>query len=554
MNPPPLGQVLVRRKVITSQQLEAALQEQAAVGGRLGAVLARMGLASEEAVYAALSEQMGVPYIRVRRIEVSEDLRRLVPAQIAHHYRCLPMEQADGVLKVAVADPLDVRLLDDLKTLLRCEVRPALADEGEIAEAIQRCYGVGADTIGGLAAEAQAEVRESRVEDVKDLSGEASVSRLVGQILAEAFRARATDVHLEPGEKALRLRYRLDGLLYDRRVPAEIRRFHEAIVSRIKVLARLNIAEKRLPQDGRFTMRAEEGELDVRVSVLPTPHGEAVNLRLLSVRSALRGLEGLGLLEEDRAALERVIQRPHGVLFATGPTGSGKTTTLYACLKRIHDGTKKILTIEDPIEYQLEGVIQMQVQPKIGLTFAQGLRAMLRHDPDVMMVGEVRDPETAEATVRAALTGHFVLSSLHTNDAPSAVPRLLNMGVEPYLISSTLEAVVAQRLVRVICPDCRREAPAPEGLGRGWNLGATVFEGAGCEGCGYTGYRGRTALYEVLMVDDAIRGLIEARAPAGEIREEATRRGMRSLAQDGAEKVRRGWTTVAEALRATQME
>ena len=547
----PIGELLVRRGVLRQAHLERVLDAERQEGERLGQVCVRLGLAEAGQVAEALAVQMDVPHRALRGAAPAPEVLARMPATVAHHYGCMPLAVRDGVFEVAVADPLDLRRLDDLKTLLDCPVRPVLAEEDEIRRAQRDAYGIGADTAGRLEGAA---VAEKDSEDIEGGDADASVARLVNQILADAARARATDVHLEPGDGAVGLRYRIDGVLHERRVPSDMKRLLPAVVSRVKILARLNIAEKRLPQDGRFSAHGEAGEFDVRVSVLPSAHGEAVNLRFLSQRHTRRDLEGIGLLEDDCRLLERVVAQPHGVLLATGPTGSGKTTTLYACLQRIRGLERKILTIEDPVEYRLGGVVQMQVQPKIGLDFAGGLRAMLRHDPDVMMVGEIRDPETAEAAVRAALTGHFVFSTLHTNDAPGAVPRLLNMGVEPYLLSASLEAVVSQRLVRLVCPECKTRTSPPPGPARRWKLDGPVYEGAGCEACESTGYRGQTGIYEVFAVDEGARELIDARAPAGRLRRHALEGGMRRLADDGMEKVRLGWTTVEEVLRVTRQE
>jgi type II secretory ATPase GspE/PulE/Tfp pilus assembly ATPase PilB-like protein len=392
------------------------------------------------------------------------------------------------------------------------------------------------------------------------MAEDASIIKFVNQILQEAIADRATDIHLEPFHDELRTRFRIDGILYDIHIPETIKYFHPAIVSRIKIMAGLNIAERRLPQDGRIKIKLGEQELDLRVSVIPTVFGESVQIRVLS-QSAFLELEKLGLSPEDLKVIEGVITKPHGVIFVTGPTGSGKSTTLYASLARINSNAVKIITIEDPVEYQLRGVNQIQVNPQIGFTFATALRHMLRHDPDVMMVGEVRDYETAEIAIRSALTGHLVFSTLHTNDASGAVTRLLDMGVEPFLASSSLECLIAQRLVRLICPKCKVPVKAKKEILEEmrkdieFNIsGAEIYEGKGCQDCRFTGYRGRTGIYEIITVTEKIRDLILARASSQQIKRQAITEGMRTLRQDGLRKVLKGLTTFAEVVRVTQQE
>ncbi len=395
---------------------------------------------------------------------------------------------------------------------------------------------------------------------MRQMAEDASIIKFVNQIIHQAVVDRATDIHIEPFEDQLRVRYRIDGVLYDANVPSNIKYFHSAIVSRIKIMANLDIAERRLPQDGRILVRMGENDLDLRISILPTPYGETVDIRILTP-GMLFSLSDLGLSGNDLKILEKLIKNPHGIMFVTGPTGSGKTTTLYACLSQINDSKKKIITIEDPIEYQVKGVTQLQVQPKIGFTFAQGLRSMLRHDPDVMMVGEVRDLETAEITIRVALTGHLVFSTLHTNDAAGGVARLLDIGIEPYLVASSVQCFIAQRLVRVVCSKCKYEVKLEPALIKQLQTEqeddlarAKVYAGKGCEACKFTGYRGRSGIYEFLLVTDAIRDLILKHASASEIRKKAVLEGMHSLRQDGWEKVKKGTTTPFEVLRVTQQE
>jgi len=388
-------------------------------------------------------------------------------------------------------------------------------------------------------------------EDTEDLAEDASIIKFVNQILQQAYYDRATDIHIEPFENDLIVRYRIDGILYDATIPPTIKYFESAIISRIKIMANLNIAERRLPQDGRINIKVGNDDLDLRVSILPTPYGESVVIRLLT-NKMLYSLKELGLSQSDLTILEEMIKKPHGIILVTGPTGSGKTTTLYACLSKINNKELKILTIEDPIEYHLNGITQIQVHPKIGLTFAAGLRSMLRHDPDVMMVGEVRDLETAEITIRVSLTGHLVFSTLHTNDAAGATTRLLDMGIEPYLVASSVECIIAQRLVRLICPECKHpinDKKAIARLGGGISEDAQIYEGKGCDKCKFTGFRGRTAIYEFIMMNDEIRHLVLNHASADQIKKKAVAMGMVTLRQDGINKVLKGITTVGEVMR-----
>jgi type II secretion system protein E len=475
----------------------------------------------------------------------------------------IPIKKKDNTLTVAVSDPLNIQTLDDLRLLLKIDVNPVLASQKDILEAIRKYYGVGAETIERMVAEPSfsqmPQTDKIATEDLESLAEDASIIKFVNQIIVQAVSDRATDIHIEPFEDQLRIRYRIDGLLYDVNVPSNIKYFHRAIVSRIKVMANLDVAERRLPQDGRILVKIADKNLDLRISILPTPYGESVDIRIL-IPGMLFNLEDLGLLPADLEILESLIKKPHGIIFVTGPTGSGKTTTLYACLTKINDNKKKIITIEDPIEYQINGVIQIQVQPKIGFSFAQGLRSMLRHDPDIMMVGEVRDRETSEITIRVALTGHLVFSTVHTNDAAGGIARLLDIGIEPYLVASSVECFIAQRLVRLICPKCKQQIKVDKELlnqlhSTPEDISAIKFyAGKGCEFCKFTGYRGRTGIYEFLLMSEPIRELVLQRAPANQIKKQAISEGMHTLRQDGWEKVKRGLTTPAEVLRVTQQE
>ena len=555
-----LGEILLEKKLIAPQALEHALLEQKKSGELLGKVLVRLGYLSERQLLEGLAAHLQLPIVSIRQLMVEDVVLKRVPVRFAWHYRCMPLRLSGKTVTIAMSDPLQVRPIDDLKVHYGLEADVVLSTEAEIEDAIQRYYGVGADTVGQILEEtprngsttAAPGAGEEPTTDLARMAEDASVIRLVNQLLLEAYKARASDVHIEPFRDELRIRYRVDGVLYDVPAPDDLRRFHQAIISRIKIMADMDIVEKRLPQDGRIKVTVGAEELELRVSIMPSLYGENMVLRLLPVRM-LFDLNALGMLPEDLKTLERTIARPHGVIFVTGPTGSGKTTTLYACLSRLNTPDRKIITIENPIEYELKGVTQIPVAPKLGFTFMEGLRSMLRHDPDVMMVGEVRDQESAEITIRMALTGHMVFTTLHTNNAPGSVTRLLDMGLEPYLISSTCLAFVAQRLVRVICPDCKVIDPEPVILDRvpREEIPPTVYKGKGCEVCRMSGYRGRLGLYEVMVVDDMVRQLIMAKAPADVIKHGLLDKGWKTMRQDGWQKVAAGMTTPEEVLRVT---
>jgi general secretion pathway protein E/type IV pilus assembly protein PilB len=530
------------------------------------AVLSADGLAEAD-LLGFLSRTLQAPVIDPEHQSPDLDLLKRFPTRLLVRHNLLPVD-ADpdaGTARVATARPCDFEPFDQLRLATGLDCEPVLAPSDDIKRALTRLLGVGADTIQALDAADDSALQVLDEPDEGDLDAgaegaahDASIVRFVNQMLTQAIERRATDVHLEPYEASLRLRFRVDGVLQEQSVPASLRRFHPAIVSRIKILSHLDIAEKRVPQDGRIKLRLGGREIDVRVSIIPMIHGEALVLRILARGDALLGTEYLGMDRRDRNLFDRVLALPHGICLVTGPTGSGKTTTLYAGLGAINDHARKIVTIEDPVEYQLPGVNQIQVNTKTGLTFARGLRAVLRHDPDVILVGEIRDRETAEIAVQASLTGHLVFSTLHTNDAPGAATRLIDMGVEPYLVASSVEVVLAQRLVRLICDECR--TPLPEAEARplrrefGDVLPETLFHGTGCRACGGTGYRGRQGVFEVMPVTDALRQLILTRAPAPEIRRQADSEGMRSLRDDGWRLVREGRTTVEELLRNTKDE
>jgi len=562
---PPLVNFLIEDKLLTQEKLNTLLIKQKELNLTIYDLLIKEGIVSEEQILKTLSKHLDLPFIKITPQEIKAEIVKKVPAKIATHYNFMPLREENGVIVVALYDPLDVIVQDEIRLFLKKEIRIVLAKKDEILQAIRKYYGIGADTVERMMVENQdLEVlsREQKSEeDIRDETIDPSVIKFVNQILVQAINDRATDIHFEPYEDEFRIRYRIDGILYNMGIPPTIKHFESSIVSRIKVMANLDIAEKRLPQDGKIKAKVGHDEFDLRISILPTPLGESVNIRILSRSSLFLGLEKLGLIGKDLEILNSIIQHPHGIILVTGPTGSGKTTTLYAALSKINSTDRKILTIEDPIEYQLKGITQMQIQPKIGLTFANGLRSMLRHDPDIMMVGEIRDLETAELAVRTALTGHLVFSTLHTNDATGAVARLLDMGIEPYLITSSVECIIAQRLVRIICDSCKEEyIPGKEILlelldEQSLNVKKPKFyRGKGCAACKFSGYKGRSAIYEILVINDDIRQLIMERTPSNIIKQKAVSLGMKTLRQDGLVKILKGMTTPEEVLRVTQQD
>jgi type II secretion system protein E len=550
-----VASLLVERNKITTAQLDEAKAACKDSAESVEKTLVDLGFCSERDVIELRGEQLAIPFIDLTAIAVDAELLKVVPSKTVHRYQLFPIDRKNGAIRVATSNPFDLYAFDELRMLTGCKIEPVLATEADIQRVIKQHYGVGGQTVDEMIGVDDVEVVSDIDEQSNDLleaAQEATVVKLVNEILVEGIRDRASDIHIEPFEDDLRIRYRIDGVLHTTHVPPQIRRFQNAIISRIKILSNLNIAEKRLPQDGSFKIRASGRDIDLRVSIVPTAFGEGVVLRVLDKQSVLLTLQDLGMGQEVFDRFAKLITLPHGIILVTGPTGSGKTTTLYAALNTIKSDEIKILTVEDPVEYYLDGVNQVQMKPTIGLTFASGLRAFLRHDPDVILVGEIRDRETAEVAINASLTGHLVFSTLHTNDASGAPTRLLDMGTEAFLVSSSVEAVLAQRLVRRICPNCK-EAYTPEAADVPPDLeldaGAQLYRGAGCRDCRDTGYKGRVGIYELLQFDDEIREAVMHQGTARDILNNARAKGFRTLRDDGWDKVRLGETTIPEVMR-----
>jgi general secretion pathway protein E len=559
------GSILVKRGLLTSQQL-IQLRQDRPEATRLDVAAVDSGLVSEEAALRALGDEVGIPFVDLEQQNIDFSLLRGFPLKLIHRHALFPIQRQNGTLTVATSDPFDLYPLDELSATTGLTIEPVLAQREQIARQIKAHLGVGSETIDDLLALQEEE--DIQLLDEIDVDGElseeaqeASVVRLVNEILLEAIDSRASDVHIESQASGLKIRYRIDGMLHAQPVPPEISRFHAAMISRLKIMARLNIAEKRLPQDGRIKLRVSGREIDVRVSVIPMLHGEGIVMRLLDKGRMQFSLEALGMEHDLHVRYSELIRMPHGIVLVTGPTGSGKTTTLYSSLLEIKDESTKIITTEDPVEYQLEGINQIQVHPKIGLTFAASLRSILRHDPDIVLVGEIRDFETAENAIQASLTGHMVFSTLHTNDAPSAYTRLVDMGVEPFLVASTVEAVMAQRLVRTLCIKCREAyRPLRDDLPKDflWDeyerRGQPLYRPHGCRSCRQSGFNGRQGIFELCVTTDAVRQLAHDRSSSWEIRQAARKDGMRTLREDAWLKVLCGLTTVDEVLRVTKSD
>jgi general secretion pathway protein E len=560
-----IGQVFLERSLIDEEELRTALNLQAESREKLGKLLVDLGYISERDCLAVVSEHLNVPAISGADYPEVPVLENVLTFRFMKQCKLVPVALENGVLTLAMTDPMDSATVDSVRQATGYQVRVLLGAESEIMDVLEKFYGSSASTFGRIIEgidEGNIENLADEIEDIeqlKDLASEAPVIRLVNLIISKAIENRASDIHIEPFEKDLKVRYRIDGILHD--VESPPKKLKAALISRVKIMSKLNIAERRLPQDGRIKLKVLGKDIDLRVSTLPTLYGESVVMRILDKSNTnLYDIMKLGFPEDSLQEFESLIRRPHGILLVTGPTGSGKTTTLYSALSTINLPDKKIITIEDPVEYQIDGVNQIHANPQIGLTFASGLRHIVRQDPDVIMIGEIRDLETAEIAIRAALTGHLVFSTLHTNDAPSAITRLIDMGAEDYLIASSLLGVLAQRLIRVICPSCKKEVfPVAEmldeiGFSRGdpTNGPDRFFEGTGCDRCGNTGFVGRVGIYELMPINDDIRKLTVGKADSNQIRKKAIENGMRPLRDDGWLKVRQGVSSIAEVLRVTQ--
>jgi type II secretion system protein E len=515
---------------------------------------------AEDVFLQKLAQVLEWPYLDLSRTSVSPEVQKRISTKIAFQHTVIPTGEVDGVLQVAVSNPFDSALLTAVQFDARSRVQFAIAPKEEIEKALKKFYGVGAETLGEMAEDEPIDLVVGEDKEITEGDQEASVIKFVNQIIWEAFKDRSTDIHFEPAEDELRIRYRIDGILHQTPMPPQLKRYQAAIISRIKVMSGMNIAEKRLPQDGRINVRIKGEEIDIRVSTVPTVYGESVSLRLLTRGKIFLTLDKLGFDPAEETGIREIIVKPHGIFLVTGPTGAGKSTSLYAFLSTINSVHKRIITIEEPVEYELKGINQIAVRSDIGLTFAVGLRHILRQDPNVIMVGEIRDLETAEIAIRAALTGHLVFSTLHTNDAPSAFTRLIDMGIEPFLVASSVEAILAQRLVRTICSHCKVEQKVERdyllkiGFPANEIETAKFYKGAGCEYCRELGYQGRMGIYELLILNEAIRPLILQRAAASTIAQRAMEGGMRTLRHDGWKKVKAGQTTIEEVLRVTQTE
>ena len=553
-----IGELFLKRGLVTRDQLDAVGRQ--ANGRRVDQLLVDQGVVTEEDALKALAEALGLKYVDLQSVEVDRTLLMKFPTSAVFRHGVLPISKTNGKVKVAINDPFNLEALNELSALSGFRLDPVLARREDVLQRIKEQLGVGGDTINELVSRSLEEGIEVVSEqgdgagDLAEIAQSASVIRLVNELLVEALELRASDVHVEPQENGLTIRFRLDGMLRIQPVPQEINQFYAAIVTRLKIMSRLNIAEKRLPQDGRIKLKISGREIDVRVSIIPMLYGEGVVLRLLDKERMKFDLRGVGMPEDVLNPFSQLISLPHGIVLVTGPTGSGKTTTLYGALNAIKDPTVKIITVEDPVEYHTVGISQIQVHSKIGLTFAMGLRSILRHDPDVILIGEIRDGETAQSAIQASLTGHLVFSTLHTNDACGAFTRLVDMGVEPYLVASTIEGVLAQRLVRLLCARCKEAyRPSTDDLPNDFaDPPEKLYRPIGCRVCRETGYMGRSGVYELLVTDTTVRHMCVERASSGDILAYGLKRGMKTLRQSGYEKVREGTTSLEEVLRVTK--
>jgi type II secretory ATPase GspE/PulE/Tfp pilus assembly ATPase PilB-like protein len=551
-----LGQDLIEKGRVSRQHIEEMKERARLTGDPLDRLLIKESLVTEPVLLETLSDLTRIPFRSLTQYEINPHAVSKLPARAAFRYQVMPLDLRGGTLVVAVNRVPDMSVVDSLSLLVNGALEWVLCTQSEITKSLKHFYGLGVEAVDELLQTRKEEVIELEETDLAADKADPGVVKFVNQVIFEAITMDATDIHWEPFETHLRLRYRIDGVLQDIPVPKGIQKLRRAIASSIKIMAQLNIAERRKPHDGRIKAKVGHEEFDLRISVLPTRFGETVNMRILNRKTMFINMENLGLTADQLQMLQYLSDLPHGIVLITGPTGSGKTTTLYALLARINSHEVKIITVEDPVEYQMDGITQIQINPLIGLTFATILRSVLRHDPDIILVGEIRDSETADIAVRSSLTGHLVFSTLHTNDAPSAITRLVDMGIEPYLVSSCLEGVVAQRLVRRVCTSCREECVPDEvileevaAMFPERARGARFFKAHGCPDCNFTGYRGRLALFEVMMMDDALRSLVVHQRPANEIRHAAIQTGLVTLRQNGLARVLDGLTTVDEVVR-----
>lgn len=568
-----LPELLVEERMVTERQLQKALELQKKSNDRLEKILVQLGFLSEKDITEVVGRQMGVPFVDLSDMELDPELARSVPEHLARRYRVIPVGQRNNKLTLAMADPLNVVAIDDIKLITGFDIEPVISTEDVILRILDRQFGVtdlaeveetvkgieASDFTGGSNLEMVKEEEEIALDKLKELVDEAPIVRVVNLIISQAINDKASDIHIEPGAKSVRVRYRIDGVLHDVMQPPK--HIQAPMVSRIKIMASMDIAERRLPQDGKIHLKHDNRDFDLRVSTIPTVYGEKVVMRILDKSSVMLGLDKLGFFQDMRESFEEMIIKPYGMILVTGPTGSGKSTTLYSCLNKINTGAQNIITIEDPVEYQISGINQVQVNPKAGLNFASALRSFLRQDPDIIMVGEIRDSETARIAIEAALTGHLVLSTLHTNDASSAITRLIEMGIEPFLVSSAVIGVLAQRLTRLICPSCKEPFTPPVESVKKFGVGTysseetlTFYRGRGCDQCKQTGYKGRSGIYELMPVSDKVRGLILRTASSTDIRKASIEEGMKTLQDDGIRKVLEGHTSIEETLRVVYIE
>jgi len=558
-----IAEMLLEEGLITPRQLEKAIEQQKNSNESLEKIIIGLGYVTEKEVTEVIGKEMGVPFIDLDEVEIDPELARAIPEHLAQRYKVIPVGQENNKLALAMVDPLNVFAIDDIRLITGFDIEPMIATEETILRSINKQFGVTDlaevhETVQDIALsdfgdlETLEEEDEIELDKLKELVDEAPIVRVVNLIITQAINDKASDIHIEPRAKNVCVRYRIDGVLHE--VMSPPKHIQAPMVSRIKIMASLDIAERRIPQDGKIHLKHDNKEYDLRVSSLPTTHGEKIVMRILDKSSVMIGLDKLGLMPDTRAIFEDLVFKPYGMLLVTGPTGSGKSTTLYTSLNMLNSPEKNICTVEDPVEYQLGGINQVQINPRAGLTFATALRSFLRQDPDIIMVGEIRDQETAQIAIESALTGHMVLSTLHTNDAPGAITRLIDMGIEPFLVASALVGCIAQRLVRRICPNCREPySPPEEAVAKfGLNLADTnivFYHGRGCDHCKGTGYKGRCGIYEMMTINDSIRPLILRNAPTVEVKDAAIENGMVTLQEDGLRKVLEGTTTIEECLR-----